>query len=94
MDGPENPKLLELREKTDQQLLVLIGRRLDFAFSRAIPSSEAERAYRDACILLPLVRGNAADRKRLASRTRRLGRLLSDAAVPKVAYAGCSQIPA
>jgi hypothetical protein len=81
MTATDTSKLLELRSKTDRQLLVLISHRLEAGSSAArLPGernhAEAERAYADANSLLRFVRLDDSERSRLEVRLKQLGRAL------------------
>ena len=89
VSATERMKFVELRAKTDRDLLTLIYRGLDRAFRRLADGfeTEAARAYRQADVLLSKVhKCPAAEWLRLEARLAELGRRLghssaSDAAV-------------
>lgn len=73
----QNSKLLELRAKTDRQLVELITRTLEIArcFARAEEyHPRAERACDEVRRLLPLIDG--PERRRFASRLNEIGEML------------------
>ena len=77
----ENSKLLELRAKTDRQLVEMITRKLETArcFARAEEfRGRAERACLEIQRLLPLVA--TADRRRFAARLDEICEMLHPAA--------------
>jgi hypothetical protein len=72
---------------------------LDFGLALAKhPNSatraQAERAWRDASTLLPLVAAATPKRRVLESKLHLLSGLLRNTSVPETACATCSQIPA
>jgi len=72
-------KLEQLRSKTNRQLIALINKRVD-AGSQFVQSGyylDAERAYEEARVLLPLVDASTPDEKqRLEARLTRFGKFL------------------
>ena len=77
-----NPKLAELRAKTDRQLVILLRSRLDGGLaSRA----QAKRAYAEVRVLLPTVREvTEAERRRLELKLARLRGFLEERPVRTV----------
>jgi hypothetical protein len=80
MDQRAETKLLELRCKTNRQLVSLISHKLDrgLAFARALErdggegwasterfAANAEKAFADACAWMPLVNSTSPERRRL-----------------------------
>ena len=99
MNGSENFKLLELRSKTDRQLLELISNQLKAGMRLASQPDErlhaqAERAWSDAGVLLPLVCAAVSERRKLEYQFHLLGRMLQQSPVEMRACAACSQVPA
>lgn len=80
--GTEPAKLLELRAKTDRQLVAFITNRLDFAFGLACLDADREQAgqiYGEVSALLPWVRGlSMAEHRLLESRLAQLREFLED----------------
>lgn len=73
----ESIKLVELRAKTDRQLVALISARVDRAVQ--LSPAEAERAYHEGRTLLPLVYGlTNAERRQLEWKLVQLRELLND----------------
>jgi hypothetical protein len=74
---PDTSKLVELRSKTDRQLVQLITRKLDRAACLASVDQlqgPAERVYDEVRRLLPLV--SRSDRRRLEARVQELAAVL------------------
>jgi hypothetical protein len=79
--SPENPKLVELRSKTDRQLVELIGRGLDRAACCARARQfhgQAARLCDEIRQLLPFVPRH--DRRRLESRLAEIAEILCPSA--------------
>lgn len=80
-----NPKLAELRAKTDRELVAILGseieRGLSFVWTRAGNREKAERAYRSVRKLLPAV-DDRAERIRLESELVKLSELLGGSPGP------------
>jgi hypothetical protein len=78
---PENSKLVELRSKTDRQLVQLVTRKLQAAVSLAGVEGlhgPVERACEEVRRLLPFI--PRADRRRLEARLQELGDLVHPSA--------------
>ena len=99
MNGSEKSKLLELRSKTDHQLIELIGHQVEIGMSLLEKADgslqEAKRAWTDAGALLPLVNTTAPQRRTLEFKWHILGRMLENSkATPARVRAACSTVPA
>lgn len=100
MNGSDSLKLVELRLKTDRQLLALIGHQLESGMRIVLQAdngyhAQAERAWSDAGALLPLVHVAAAERRKLEFQFHLLGRMLQKFPAAEFrAHAACSQMPA
>lgn len=70
MNRPQNSKLLELRHRTDRDLVTLIDRRID-AGLRA-EGDQAEKIYLEVAPLLLLANAEPVMRRRLESKLARL----------------------
>ena len=75
-----NSKLVELRSKTDRQLIVVIARRLDagLEFARQGLKAQARSAQREVRGLLSAVIGNSAEKQRLETKLARLEGILRE----------------
>ena len=73
-------KLMELRAKTDSQLLTVIDRNLDkgFDFARHALHTRARKAHQEARALLQVVNLTPAERRALESKVVRLGGMLRE----------------
>src|SRR6185503_9969245 len=78
-----NSKLAQLRAKTDQDLVTVIGRRLDAGlnFARNSRLFQAEEAHKEALRLLPWVSAPDEELQRLEAKLERLGNLMERYAV-------------
>jgi hypothetical protein len=99
MNGSENSKLLELRSKTDHQLIELIDHQVETGMRLLGQANgslhEAKRAWTDAGALLPLVHAFAPQRRALEFKWHILGRMLQNSATtPWRVRAACSIVPA
>jgi hypothetical protein len=100
MKGSDSHKLVELRSKTDRQLLALIGHQLESGMKMVRQAgngdrARAERAWSDAGALLPLVHAAAPERHRLECQFDLLGRMLQKFPPAELrAHAACSHMPA
>jgi hypothetical protein len=81
MNGLEEQKLIELRGKTDRQLIALISNEIDRGLESVRRHSDyagGERVYREVSTLLPVAYGaSRAERRRLERELAELGELVN-----------------
>lgn len=100
MNGSDTLKLVQLRLKTDRQLVALMNHQLETGMRLMLQSAngnfaEAERAWSQAGALLPLVHTALPERRKLEFQFQLLGSMLQKYPTAELpAHATCSQIPA